>query len=392
MRVIHGIWAHGALCLWAEDPDLPPGSGSGPSGLDLPRPHPFACQAAELADTLAGWSGEVGDAARKGVQHELTLQLPTAGGGPLASPELVRPEGAQVPGRGRVSLASWRVPVLAFGPVAALAVLGDFGQPGEAAIAGGSLTYLAAAARFAAGLAARGRVLPVLQAEGDGYAARWRPVLGGADAQRARDLAAAMPPSCRAVTTGTGAEPPGEVLAAALESLADAAARARLPGSLLPARRGRAPARVPVTERYVAALTSTDAGIDGMTLSDEASQGELAELAAELNGWLDGARIPVGPVRTCFRLAEPGEPDGDLWRVEFALQSAEDPSLMVPAAGLWAGEGAAFAGLAPRDPVEELLAGLGAAARLFAELELAHGDGRFPRLFRLLVPPAAAPG
>ena len=28
MRVIHGIWAHGALCLWAEDPDLPPVSGS----------------------------------------------------------------------------------------------------------------------------------------------------------------------------------------------------------------------------------------------------------------------------------------------------------------------------------------------------------------------------
>ena len=27
MRVIHGIWAHGGLCLWAEDPDLPPVSG-----------------------------------------------------------------------------------------------------------------------------------------------------------------------------------------------------------------------------------------------------------------------------------------------------------------------------------------------------------------------------
>ncbi len=121
----------------------------------------------------------------------------------------------------------------------------------------------------------------------------------------------------------------------------------------------------------MAALTSTDAGIDGMTLSDEASRGEVAELAAELNGWLDGARIPAGPVRTCFRLAEPGEPDSDPWRVEFSLQSAEDPSLMVPAADLWAGEGAAFAGLASRDPVEELLAGLGAAARLFAELEAA---------------------
>ena len=54
MRVIHGVWAHGALCLWAEDPDLPPLAAAAPSGVHLPRPHPFACQAAELADMLAG--------------------------------------------------------------------------------------------------------------------------------------------------------------------------------------------------------------------------------------------------------------------------------------------------------------------------------------------------
>ena len=80
MRVIHGIWAHGALCLWAEDPDLPPVSGSGPHDVRLPRPHPFACQAAELADMLAGGPGPadaVGDAARKAVHDELTLQLPS---------------------------------------------------------------------------------------------------------------------------------------------------------------------------------------------------------------------------------------------------------------------------------------------------------------------------
>ena len=61
MRVIHGIWAHGALCLWAEDPDLPPVapsvSGFAPHDVRLPRPHPFACQAAELVDLLAAWSG-----------------------------------------------------------------------------------------------------------------------------------------------------------------------------------------------------------------------------------------------------------------------------------------------------------------------------------------------
>src|SRR6478752_5723080 len=150
MRVVHGIWAHGALCVWAEDPELPPtagATGSAPSGVRLPRPHPFACQAAELADLVAGWPGSpspdgssldapsldvLGDAARKAVHDELTLQLPTAGGGPLASPELVRPEAPGMPGvpvasvparRGRVSLASWRVPVLALGPGAALEML-----------------------------------------------------------------------------------------------------------------------------------------------------------------------------------------------------------------------------------------------------------------------------
>jgi SNF2 family DNA or RNA helicase len=53
--------------------------------------------------------------------------------------------------------------------------------------------------------------------------------------------------------------------------------------------------------------------------------------------------------------------------VEFALQSADDPSLMVSAADVWDGLGS---GMAPGgDPVEELLAGLGAAARLFAEMD-----------------------
>ena len=199
MRVIHGVWAHGlqhglsnhgALCLWAEDPDLPPRPAAAPPGVRLARPHPFACQAAELADLLAGSaSTAAGDAVRKAVHDELTLRLPSAGGGPLASPELVRPEAPAAPGapggsvapaapvsgparRGRVSLAGWRVPVLAFGPGAALALLGEpgwigSGPSGDTAMAGGSLTYLAAVARFAAGLAARGRVLPVLESEGE---------------------------------------------------------------------------------------------------------------------------------------------------------------------------------------------------------------------------------
>jgi superfamily II DNA or RNA helicase len=385
---IHGIWAQGTLCVWAEDSALPRTCGPDSGGSRLSRPHPFACQPSELADLLTGLTGLRGlrglrggpaaDAVRKAVGDELTLQLPSAGNGPLASPELTRTD-AEPAGpvrRGpasRVSLAGWRVPVLAFEPAAALDLLGGISHTDDPVAAlGGSLPYLAAVARFAADLAARGRVLPVLAEQDGAYAARWRPVLGGADAQRGHALAAAMPPSCRAVA----GEPPGLLLAGALEWLTDAAARSRLPGSLLPARRGRTPARLKMTERFVAALSATDARIDVATAQDEA---EGRELAAELDAWLDSAQIPAGPVRTCFRLTEPGAPETDPWRVEFALQSADDPSLMISAEQVWAGHGAGFLGRAaagggPRDaagadPTDELLAGLGAAARLFSEVE-----------------------
>ncbi len=161
-----------------------------------------------------------------------------------------------------------------------------------------------------------------------------------------------------------------------------------------------------MAERFVVALTTTDARIDVVTRQDEA---EAEQLTAELAAWLDAAQIPAGPVRTCFRLTEPAERAGgigaagsapDLWRVEFALQSAEDPSLMISAADVWAGHGAGFLGRPaaaagsrrPAEPsapdlVEELLAGLGTAARLFGELEDALREAA-PALVELDTPGA----
>ena len=130
------------------------------------------------------------------------------------------------------------MPALIFEPAAAaaaLAVLGGAAEPIRDLLPGATLAYLAVAGRFAADLVTRGRVLPVLVAEDEGYAARWRPVLGAADAQRARELAAAMPPLCRAA--GTAQATAGTVLAETLDAFADAAARTRLQAPLLPPRR-----------------------------------------------------------------------------------------------------------------------------------------------------------
>jgi len=245
------------------------------------------------------------------------------------------------------------------------------GEVGKLAVAA-SVPYLAALARLADDLVSRGRVLPQLAEEDGGYAARWRPVLTGADAQRAAELAVAMPPLCRA-TSGAG-EPPALIVTDALDSLSDAAARARLAGLALRPGRGRGRAGAKVADRWLVALTTADARIGELT---PAQQAQAADLGAALAAWRATAQVPAGPVRTCFRLAEPelagqqddaGQAPGAVWRVEFSLQSTEDPSLVRPAGDIWAGPAGWQAG-GIRHPEEELLAGLGAAARLFPELD-----------------------
>ncbi len=376
MLVVHGSWAYGAVQLWAEDPALPahaPPRAGRPSRA--PRRHPFAAGATELADALVALRAPVADLARKAVDDELTLRLPTIGDGPLASPGLTRPHNRAEPsgedrpsGGTRPSMAAWRIPVLTFEPDAAAGVLAALAGAQFAELtSGGSIGYLCAVAQFASDLATRGRVLPMLVPEEDGYAARWRPVLAATDAQRARELAAAMPPLCRAAEDA----PAGTSLADMLDSFADSTVRTRLQAPLLPARRGRRPARIDLAERTVAALTGSDARVTVETPQDAA---EAQALITSLAAWLAAAQLPAGPVRTCFRLAEPAEPgpaglaELAAWRVEFALQSAQDPSLMLTAEDVWAGAGTGWLA-GDEHPDELLLAGLGAAARLFPELE-----------------------
>jgi len=85
MLVIHGIWAYGALQVWAEDSGLPaqaPPRAGRPSRA--PRPHPFAAPPDVLAEVLADALTDApsgagtGDLPRKAVDDEITLRLPSA--------------------------------------------------------------------------------------------------------------------------------------------------------------------------------------------------------------------------------------------------------------------------------------------------------------------------
>jgi superfamily II DNA or RNA helicase len=421
--VVHGTWIDGRLALWAEDasggtsptktsspktqpPETPPfktqsskrqslgtqppktqplqtGSAQSPAAAvsrAAGRAHPFVAFADGLFTELPLWGDATAAVCDEATVSELTMLLPSSARSPLPSPESGLNIGARQP-----RISPWRVPTLLIEPAAALELLDVVDEiaqlpaaayePGEsldgAPVPGASLRYLAVVAANVRDMVRRGRILPQLVTEGDGYAARWRPVLSGADGVRFRELAAAMPPVCRAA----GDEwPAAHVLGEAFAGLADSAVRQALPERLLGGHRPGA--RSPLADRWIVALTGDDGVLPGVT----ALQAE--QLARPLQTWLNQAQRADGPFRVCFRLGEPTESpvteppateDGEPWQVEFALQGSDDPSLYLPAELLWAGE--TVPGLHGR-PEETLLAGLGRAARLYPKIDEALSGTR----------------
>ncbi|MBF8192599.1 ATP-dependent helicase, partial [Nonomuraea sp. K274] len=301
----------------------------------------------------------------------LELLLPGSVKEPLPSPETGR-----LPEVSRPRLRLWQVPVVVPPVATALRVVSE--QTGTATV-----RHWAAVAAFARDLVRRGRVIPQLvpappatastttpghatapdnppaggathhSPGGDSMAAWalpqagaravWRAVLTGADAGYFRELALAMPPACR---TSAAERPSADVLREALDAFTDALVRQAVSEPLV-ARPGT------LQERWLAALTGPDQSCP-----------DVPELRAELEKWHDAVAAAEGATRVCFRLQEPAGDDD--WRVELALQAADDPSLYVPAADVWSGE--QVTGL-PGRPERELLAGLGRAVRLYPELD-----------------------
>jgi SNF2 family DNA or RNA helicase len=339
--VVHGGWARGRLLLWAERP-----ADEGKPTKIPKNHHPYAVPPGPLlSEILADLTP---------AEETVTLRLPGTTRTPLPSPESRAESGASPapPTRG-LRLAEWAVPALTLPGDAAMAALGALAEPDPEGpwLPGASLRYLGLLAGHACDLARRGRMLPQLVNEGGVPTARWRPVITGADAAAHRDFAEAMPPVVRAAGGELGA-----TLREAVAAMVDAAARTLLPERLLHGH--RAGPAAPLPDRWIAALTAPDASLPG------ARTDEVRELGKALGDWMRAANEANGPVRVGFRLIEP-EPGEDDWQLEFALQSAEDPSLYLRADDLW--EGGRFPGL-PARPDETLLAGLGRAVRLFPRL------------------------
>jgi non-specific serine/threonine protein kinase len=261
--------------------------------------------------------------------------------------------------------------------------------------------FAARAAEMVLELTTRGRILPSLERTARGWDARWRPLIDGADRGRIEQMVWSLPATFLAGGGSvegqdpTGAEPeaPGEALRSLMWGLTDGLARQFSPDRPPTSRRRRTRTGGPV-EAWLAALVSPDGSV-------EADTDELAVLAGKLDGWQATATTLAEPVRTCFRIVPPvgtGDEDTpggadeaverkgrhrpkggsqpiDQWRIEFALQAVDDPSLLVSAAAVWA-DGHELTALERHvaHPDEQLLRGLGRAARLVPSLGPALTD------------------
>ena len=418
MLVIHGIWARGALCLWAEDSALPaaPPAPAGGRASRAARPHPFAADPDVLADALGVLGDGPRDLAGKAAADELSLWLPSAGPGPASSPELIRPAGED--GAARAGPRPPRRAGLLAGPRAGVQPGGRARDPGRRWIrwiprrarsadpdlaAGGSVVYWAAVARFAADLCHPGpcparpepgqrRLDRVLA---DGADRPGCPAGRGAGRGHAADVPGrrarvASPPGARSWPRGAGRAGRRRPRRARL----DAGEPRRCPAGWapLPPRRGGArpgsrcrsagrprwPVRTP-RSRWPPRRTRTrrPSWPPAWTPGAPPPRPRPAR-CAPASGWSSpcsrsrarragaGRRRPGhGPAPaagTAPGTSPPGPPMG-LWRVEFALQSSEDPSLMLAAGDVWAGTGGwAPGGISPPGRGTAGRAGRGRAA------------------------------
>ena len=385
MLVTHALWSPGrGFCLWAEDSRL-----LGRARLDDDgeafglRRHSFAVAAGDLGSCL----GLGADTKARSTAVRLTLLLPTAGGRPLPSGAARAAATARI-SRAAPGLRPWAVPALRVPPGDALEALltrrRSAGPPeryGDPLLTGGSWAWCVAVADEALELAARGRAVPAVLRAADGRTeARWLPAPAAADGDRLRALVAGIPPVCRAEIADRSEKAvatPEELLTGALGDLLDAAVRSSLASRRLgPRTRGRRSRKLAAAEAFLTALTAADATIP----FDPDDADHLEQLQTVLRDWRRSGLPAAGPLRTCFRLVPPAEPDDEEaadqpWRVEILLQSTEDPSLLVPAEDVWH-DGPALRSLSHsvENPQAHLLADLGRATRLWPGLEAALAD------------------
>lgn len=373
MQVLHLHWLtphqpgqHGRFLFWAETA----ATANPPSRNRRHRtaqPHPFAADTSTLRTLLKeiGWAGKL-------PVEALTLWLPTNRFGPIPSPDLLHnwEHDEEQP-----ELLPWTVAGLSLGPTHALALLSYLHQQAlpPAVRLGADGRYWQTTFSFLLELLARQLYRPIMvetrQKQEHHFEARWQPLLDGEnEARRMAQLAAAMPPICRADAENPDETlPPGAILDSFLNYLTDTAVRQWATRQELVLPTGSDPAAA-----WLRALFATDPTI-------QASPAQMQHFASSFRAWERALTIAGDRhYRVALRLEAPTQQQGKrtkkgepAWQLHYLLQARDDASLLVPASEVWQSKSRVLQALDRQfdKPQERLLAGLGYAARFFPPMQ-----------------------
>lgn len=334
--VLHGTWLPAAetFFVWAERVTPLPRRGRR-AAIPL---HPFHAPPDAWLPML-GTSETV-------LPQTAVVWLPSTPDAPHPSPELLAMGAA--PPADPPTLTAWQVPGVRLPLPQAQTLL--LALPQTALLTpGGDLRAWRVTVRLGLALLASQQIAPTLVQEAGSVRAVWRPAPTAAQATVISQLAAALPPLCRAVVNDpTSAPPSRDLIDGFLAALVDMTMR-----------------EVGTTLTWLAhpagsvftALIGTDARVP--------ARGSATQLVAQWQQWAGTASpATTESFRLTFRLEAPDQPDQP-WPLAYLLQATDDPSLLVPAQAIWQERGAVLTYLTRRfeQPQERLLAGLGRAAR-----------------------------
>lgn len=342
MYIVHGTFhaESGSFRLWGEADR----SAARRAGRRAKTPqHPFAISADQLRDWITGFVPHA-----QPVLVSFPLWLPSSEQQPQASVEL-RTAGIFVDDAPLLSnLRLWQVEGLAL----TMPDLMDFllALPPRGGI-GRSLYFWRATVLEAVALVIRQQVMPALRRDGFHYRAFWKPL--PEQPERLTELAAQMPPLCRALTeTPETAPPPYKLLTIFVDAVVDSTIReaaAQLPSTAM---RG-------IGAAWLSALTTSDSLLN-LPMADAESLFRAWQVWA---GQHDAAGN--GAFRIAFRLEAPEDEENQVWHLHYLLQATDDPSLIVSAAQIWRGKSDRYLQQRFDQPQERLLRGLAFAGRLF---------------------------
>ncbi len=378
MIVLHGIWntnESGRLHLWAETSNLATTDSRHSTklaGAQKPRLHPFALMRDDLVETVGELLG--GLHLQDAETDTLTMRLPSTTKGPSPSPELVLSQPRDT--KQEAEFRWWYMVTAALDAGTALDFLLALPDRPPMGIAFGSdLRFWVEAARFCLELLTRQCFVPtlheVVQGRTRACRANWEILLPPQDEERMQRLTRQMPPICWAFV------PPEERTVSLLQKSvqhflnqsADAFVRVSLSSTpLLPGKRNHAQTTATLQEKWVQALSSSDATFT-------APAAAIKKFSTEAHNWLHHLQVvdAGGAFRTCFRLDPPAEEDEQSvdWHISFHLQANDDRSLLVPAEKVWTERSSTLTFLKRKfeNPQERLLADLGRASRLFPVIE-----------------------